>query len=124
MHAGIDNYSYYSYIYNMITVGIKDLKNQLSQYLQYVKEGNKLIVTEHDKIIAEISIPGKREEKVTVIEEKLRKLSEKGIIIMAKRQKSCVAMPKIDKEINWEHIYNETRAERIWPCADHLMQST
>ena len=43
----------------MITVGIRDLKNQLSLYLQYVKNGEKVIITEHNKVIAEISIPEK-----------------------------------------------------------------
>ena len=97
----------------MITVGIKDLKNQLSQYLQYVKDGNKLIVTEHDKIIAEISLPGKREERVTAIEEKLGKLSEKGSIILAKRQKSCVMLPMIEEKLDWKPVYNEIREDRI-----------
>jgi len=41
----------------MITVGVRDLKNQLSQYLQYVKRGEKIIITEHNRVIAEISSP-------------------------------------------------------------------
>jgi prevent-host-death family protein len=40
---------------DMITVGVKDLKNQLSQYLQYVKHGEKIVITEHNRVIAEIS---------------------------------------------------------------------
>jgi prevent-host-death family protein len=94
----------------MITVGVRDLKNQLSQYLQYVKNGEKVIITEHNKIIAEISIP---KENFTSIEEKLIKLSKDGDIIPAKRKEPCVGLPKIEEKLNWETIYNEIRAERF-----------
>ena len=96
----------------MITVGIRDLKNQLSLYLQYVKEGEKVIITEHNKIVAEISIP-KKDENLTTIEEKLLMLSNEGDIIPAKRNKSCVDLPKIEEKLEWESIYNEIRADRL-----------
>jgi len=38
----------------MITVGIKDLKNQLSRYLSFVKKGEDVLITERDKVIARI----------------------------------------------------------------------
>ena len=41
----------------MIAVGIRDLKNQLSQYLKHVKMGERVLITEHNKVIAEISLP-------------------------------------------------------------------
>jgi antitoxin (DNA-binding transcriptional repressor) of toxin-antitoxin stability system len=98
----------------MLTVGVRDLKNQLSQYLQYVKDGEKVVVTEHNKIIAEITIPGKNDEnEIVSIEKKLEQLSKDGEIILAKRNKSCVKMPKTKEKLNWEMIYNEVRADRI-----------
>jgi prevent-host-death family protein len=48
----------------MLMVGVRDLKNQLSQYLQYVKDGEKVIITEHNKIIAEISVPVQEKERL------------------------------------------------------------
>ena len=96
----------------MITVGVRDLKNQLSQYLQYVKSGEKVVVTEHDKIIAEITVPQKK-ETVSAIEEKLKKLSKEGKIIMAKRQKSCVALPVIQEKLDWKSVYTEIRSDRV-----------
>jgi prevent-host-death family protein len=65
----------------MITVGVRDLKNQLSQYLRYVKDGEKVIVTEHNRIIAEIIVP---EKKNTSIEEKFEQLKREGKMILAK----------------------------------------
>jgi len=38
----------------MITAGIKDLKNQLSRYLSFVKRGEDVLVTERGKVIARI----------------------------------------------------------------------
>jgi antitoxin (DNA-binding transcriptional repressor) of toxin-antitoxin stability system len=97
----------------MITVGIGDLKNQLSQYLQYVKNGEKIVVTEQDRIIAEIIVP---EHTNIEIEKKFEQLSNEGKMILAKKDESIVKMPKIteaERDIDWESIYNEVRADRF-----------
>ncbi|MDR2029258.1 MAG: type II toxin-antitoxin system prevent-host-death family antitoxin, partial [Treponema sp.] len=79
----------------MVIVGIRDLKNQLSQYLQYVKDGEKVIITEHNKIIAEISVPiQEKQDNMSFIEKELEKLSREGEIVLAKRNKSCVKLPE------------------------------
>ena len=95
----------------MITVGVRDLKNQLSMYLQYVKDGEKVIITEHNKIIAEINVPEK-EKKLTAIEKKLITLSKDGDIIPAKRNKTCVEIPKLTEKLEWKTVYEEIRADR------------
>jgi antitoxin (DNA-binding transcriptional repressor) of toxin-antitoxin stability system len=98
----------------MLTVGIRDLKNQLSQYLQYVKNGEKVVITEHNKIIAEITVPLKEDEhKISSIEKKLEQLSKDGEIILAKRNKSYVRIPEVNENLDWEIIYNEVRADRL-----------
>lgn len=38
----------------MISTGIKNLKNKLSYYLREVKKGEKILITEREKIIATI----------------------------------------------------------------------
>ena len=96
----------------MITVGVRDLKNQLSQYLKYVKEGEKVVVTEHNKIIAEISVPENKDNS-TKIEDKLIELSKEGEIILAKRNSSRLKLPEINEKLNWKTVYNEIRADRI-----------
>ncbi|HEX5043009.1 MAG TPA: hypothetical protein VFV75_08885 [Candidatus Polarisedimenticolaceae bacterium] len=40
------------------TVGVKDLKNNLSAYLREVKRGTLVYVAERDRIIAELREPG------------------------------------------------------------------
>jgi prevent-host-death family protein len=98
----------------MLMVGVRDLKNQLSQYLQYVKNGEKVIVTEHNKIIAEISVPaGNKEGDIVFVERELEELSKEGEIILAKRNESYAKLPEIKENIDWEKIYNETRTDRL-----------
>jgi prevent-host-death family protein len=99
----------------MITVGVRDLKNQLSQYLQYVKDGEKIIVTEHNRIIAEIIVPEKKNTNIS-IEKKFEQLKKEGKMILSKRNETLVKKPQIteiEKKIKWESVYNEVRADRF-----------
>ncbi|MCL2480108.1 MAG: type II toxin-antitoxin system prevent-host-death family antitoxin [Spirochaetaceae bacterium] len=95
----------------MITVGVKELKNQLSKYLQYVKKGEKVIITEHNKIVAEISTPTKG-SSVSEVEKKLKQLEKDGKIILSKRDESYANMPESNDRIDWKTIYTETRKEK------------
>jgi antitoxin (DNA-binding transcriptional repressor) of toxin-antitoxin stability system len=97
----------------MITVGVRDLKNQLSRYLQYVKDGEKIAVTEHDRIIAEIIVP---EKENMSIERKFEQLEREGKMILSKRNETLAKKPQItevEKNIEWESIYNEMREDRF-----------
>jgi prevent-host-death family protein len=99
----------------MITVGVRDLKNQLSQYLQYVKDGEKIIVTEHNRIIAEIIVPEKKNTNIS-IEKKFEQLKKEGKMILSKRNETLVKKPQItetEKKIEWESVYNDVRADRF-----------
>jgi antitoxin (DNA-binding transcriptional repressor) of toxin-antitoxin stability system len=42
----------------MITVGIREIKNRLSEYLRRAKAGERIIVTERGKPVAVITRPG------------------------------------------------------------------
>jgi antitoxin (DNA-binding transcriptional repressor) of toxin-antitoxin stability system len=41
----------------MISVGIRELKSHLSQYIELVKNGENIIITEHNKVVAELKTP-------------------------------------------------------------------
>jgi antitoxin (DNA-binding transcriptional repressor) of toxin-antitoxin stability system len=84
----------------MVSVGVRDLKDQLLLYLQFVKNGESVIVTEHGKVIAEISTP--RYPHESKVETEFQRLSREGVIILAKRDKSCVPLPE-----TWFKIYDE-----------------
>ncbi len=57
----------------MITVGIKELKNRLSYYLREIKKGEKIAITEREKVIATI-IPVERVD----VDSKLLSLVKEG----------------------------------------------
>ena len=92
----------------MIAVGVRDLKNQLSQYLQHVKHGEKVFITEHNRIIAEISLPTETISS-TDIEFELEKLTAAGKLIKAKRNTSIQLKTVASSGIDWISIYKENR---------------
>ena len=49
--------SYYRDMEQIKTVGIKALKNQLSAYLQDVKRGWRILITDRDRVVAELREP-------------------------------------------------------------------
>ena len=44
----------------MKTVGIRELKNRLSEYLRQVRSGESVLVTDRGEVVAEITPPGHR----------------------------------------------------------------
>lgn len=42
----------------MITAGIREVKNRLSEYIRKVRAGERVVVTEHGKPVAMITRPG------------------------------------------------------------------
>ena len=94
----------------MIAVGVRDLKNQLSQYLKYVKHGEKVVITEHNRVIAEITLP-KGETTNSDIENELEKMTALGKLIKAKRNQSIPLKSETAVTVDWISVYQENRAE-------------
>jgi antitoxin (DNA-binding transcriptional repressor) of toxin-antitoxin stability system len=109
---GLDKYDYKGYYLIMITVGVRNLKDQLSRYLQYVKDGEKVIITEHNRIIAEISVPEKR-DLPAAFEQRLIELSKEGKVILAKRNTTRARKPEDKLNLDWKTIYDEVRKDRV-----------
>ncbi len=42
----------------MKTVGIRELKNRLSEYIRHVQSGQPVLVTDRGTIVAELTLPG------------------------------------------------------------------
>ena len=72
----------------MISAGIKDLKNQLSRYLTYVKRGEDVVITERGKVIARIV---QENSLKTSLRQALLPLIEQGLITFP--------INKIDKDV-------------------------
>jgi len=99
----------------MTTVGIRNLKNSLSQYLNRVKSGERVIITDHNKIIAELVPYTGTSTSSALLEEYLEVQALSGSIskstkrtIIGKQTGSIKNDESILKE-----IYSETRSERL-----------
>ena len=98
----------------MRTVGIRDLKSQLSQYLRLVKAGETVLVTEHNRVIAEIVLPhSSTKENQELLEKFLIDGELKGKIIRAKRTQSVVETIEMAPSINWKIELDSIREERF-----------
>ena len=100
---------------SMKTVGIKNLKNSLSRYIALVKTGEKIFITEHDKIVAEI-IPSTGENiGPDLLDEYLSGQEKRGSVERAIKK---ITIAKKRKKIRFnkgelEKIYTETRSDRL-----------
>lgn len=103
----------------MKAVGIKILKNNLSKYLDMVREGEVVYVTDRDDIIAEIHKP--ISAPTTVLsrwDAFLNEEERKGTIIRAKRQKSTMLedMKKLSPTpfpVDLQGLLDDMRADRF-----------
>ena len=67
------------------TVGIKELKNRLTQYLRRTKQGEEVIVTERGKPIALIQ-PIQAADKAVSLEARLARLAALGLVTLPGRK--------------------------------------
>lgn len=65
----------------MSTVGIRELKNRLTQYLRRTKQGEEVIITERGKPIALIQ-PIRSVEHPVSLEARLAKLAAQGFVTL------------------------------------------
>ena len=60
----------------MVSVGVRDLKNRLSEYLRRVRSGESVLVTDRGEVVAELLPPGQRQTDPSV---------PAGLLALAKR---------------------------------------
>ena len=98
----------------MVTVGIRNLKNSLSQYINLVKSGEKVVITDHNKIVAElVPSPGVSPASGLLREYLDEQVLEGSILKSVKRTKirKRKGKHKYD-ESALKKIYTDTRDER------------
>src|SRR3982750_4039714 len=104
----------------MKAVGIKNLKNNLSKYLDMVREGEIVYVTDRDDIIAEIHKPvSAPTSMVSRWDAFLNQEERKGSIVRAKRKPSSIMeqwkklSPSLKGGPSVQEILDETREDRF-----------
>ena len=68
----------------MITAGIRDLRNHLSQHLKAVRNGDEIVVTDHGEPIARIV---KEPRKEPSWRDKIAPLAAKGLVRLPTRER-------------------------------------
>lgn len=65
----------------MKTVGVRELKNRLSEYLREVRAGESVLVTDRGEVVAEFSPPGHGQIDAS-IPAGLRALARRGVVTL------------------------------------------
>jgi antitoxin (DNA-binding transcriptional repressor) of toxin-antitoxin stability system len=80
----------------MKTVGVRELKNRLSEYLRHVRAGEGVLVTDRGEVVAELTLPGQATTD-TSLPPGLILLAKKGLVTLAGQSDSRVypALPRI-----------------------------
>jgi prevent-host-death family protein len=63
------------------TVGVRDLKNKLSEYLRRVRLGETVLVTDRGEVVAELMPPGQGQRDPSV-PEGLHALAKRGLLTL------------------------------------------
>ncbi|HUC43359.1 MAG TPA: hypothetical protein VMR65_04910 [Candidatus Sulfotelmatobacter sp.] len=96
------------------TVGVKELKDNLSAYLREVRRGVRVLVTDRDRVIAEIREPGARYEASDDENPILNEWIAKGIVTPPSRRMGPVPRsPITSPEGTAEQLLKELRKERF-----------
>lgn len=68
----------------MRTVGVRELKNRLSEYLRQVRSGDSVLVTDRGEVIAELTPPGQGATDASV---------PAGLLALARRELLVMGAP-------------------------------
>ena len=99
----------------MQAVGIRNLKNSLSRYLKMVQSGERIIITDHNKIVAEIVPTSASDARNEILSEYVAELTEAGKLIPANtrvRLRRKRSEKGIVDQRTVEYVYRKTRDDR------------
>jgi antitoxin (DNA-binding transcriptional repressor) of toxin-antitoxin stability system len=100
----------------MRSVGIKALKAHLSRYIDLVRKGEVVLVTDRDEVVAEIRLPSQLVPSgVSRWDLALQEEARRGSVILAKRKESRLrTLPTpCDDGLDLQRILDEVREDRF-----------
>jgi prevent-host-death family protein len=100
----------------MKTVGIRDLKNRLSEYLRRVRSGESVLVTDRGEVVAELLPPGQLKADPT-IPAGLQALARRGLITLGPVESDSDLYPALprgrrERRHSAAELLNEERGPR------------
>jgi len=98
----------------MVTVGIRNLNNSLSKYITLVKSGEKVIITDHNKIVAELIPPYAISSESGLLMEYLEEQTNNGSVTRSTKRIKISKTKQTNKydDTTLKKIYDETRNDR------------
>lgn len=95
----------------MKTVGVRELKNRLSEYLRDVRAGEGLLVTDRGEVVAELSPPGHSDAGAS-IPPGLAALARRGLVTLASRRDlTYPALPPVLRRSSAAQLLDEERGD-------------
>jgi antitoxin (DNA-binding transcriptional repressor) of toxin-antitoxin stability system len=97
----------------MHAVGVRELKNRLSEYLRLVRAGERVLVTDRGEVIAELGPPGEGAGH-DEIPAKLREMIRRGLATraMPRGEYKYPRFPRLAPDGTAERLIDEERGER------------
>ena len=97
----------------MHAVGVKELKNRLSEYLRLVRAGERVLVTDRGEVIAELGPPGTGADQVEM-PPKLREMIRHGLATRAlpRGDYKFPRFPRLAPDGTAERLIDEVRGDR------------
>src|SRR5262245_26664456 len=97
----------------MKTVGVRELKNRLSEYIREVRAGEGVLVTDRGEVVAEIGPPGHGAVDGSV-PRGLVALARRGLVTLGSRSdaKLYPALPRRRRRYRAAQLLDEERGER------------
>jgi len=65
---------------DVVSVGVRDFKNRLAEYLRLAVSGKRITITQHNRPIATLSAAEERPIELLTTKEKLERMASKGLI--------------------------------------------
>lgn len=97
----------------MHAVGIRDLKNRLSEYLRLVKAGERILVTDRGEVVAELGPPGEGALQQD-LPPRLREMIRRGVVKPAAPRDNhrVPEFPRIAPDGTAQRLIDEERGTR------------
>ena len=76
----------------MKTVGVRELKNRLSEYIRHVRSGEGVLVTDRGEVVAELTLPGHTATD-TSVPPGLVALAKRGLVTLGARAEGTLYPP-------------------------------
>ena len=96
----------------MKSVGIRELKNRLSDYVRQVRSGERILITDRGEVVAEINPPG-RDTMDETFPPGLVELARKGQLTLGRKDSATYRRPRgtmTSKEV--AELLDEVRGPR------------